>query len=528
MNLLFHKISTIIFSAAVMLLGFHGGVATQDDVMTTQKNITTYISQSLSDGKIFGSTLNIAGSTYSLSGTGISSSATSITLSSLTITQTSQKILDADLSDTFYVTIEPGNRTKQEIASCTTVVQNSNGTATLSGCSRGLSPISPYTASTTLQFVHSGGSQVIFSDPPQLFAQYPAKDNTETITGKWTFDDSDTYRARIDADTDTAVATAFVTLGQLSRQAVSGASNGSETVKGIFEAATAIEQASSTPTGSTGAILVNQALYATSTATRGCNGTSVIGALCVIVAQNNGFIDPNRISTTSTAVYNFGAKQNFNAHASTTGLSSGFAYFGATATSSFSSTGVLTLATTTLGLVRTNSSGITYSSGDSARFLGQTTAVSVSDTLTPSTTTPINIPAGTLGVNGVIHVQFRPNGSDTAGSANSDGFLRFALGGLSYCDLSMPDIANTGSGVGDFYLYANGNASVYMRGTMITGITNGTNFGQTPVCETTVATSTVTDSLQLTVTARLTDQDAGDTESISSGTIYTVFLGRQN
>lgn len=134
-----------------------------------------------------GSTLPIAGTTYNLSGSGVSSSATSITLQSLTIPQTGQPIIDADMSSTFYLTLEPGNKTRQEIVSCTTVTQNSGGTATLSGCSRGLSPITPYTASTTLSFVHAGGSQVIFSDPPQLFNLYPAKDNTETITGAWNF-----------------------------------------------------------------------------------------------------------------------------------------------------------------------------------------------------------------------------------------------------------------------------------------------------------------------------------------------------
>lgn len=133
-----------------------------------------------------GSLLPIAGNTYNLSGVGVTASAASITLQSLTIKQTGQKILDADLSDTFYLTIEPGSNTKQEIVSCTTVVQNSGGTATLSGCIRGLSPISPYTASTTLAFPHAGSSQVTFSNPPQLYNRYAAKENNELISGAWT------------------------------------------------------------------------------------------------------------------------------------------------------------------------------------------------------------------------------------------------------------------------------------------------------------------------------------------------------
>lgn len=137
--------------------------------------------------KALGSTLNLAGSTYNLAGNGITSSASSITLQSLTVTQTGALITDAMLSDTFYITLEPGSKTKQEIVSCTTVAQNAGGTATLSGCTRGLLPFTPYTASTTYAFVHAGGSQVIFSDPPQLFNQYLAKANTESVTGQYTY-----------------------------------------------------------------------------------------------------------------------------------------------------------------------------------------------------------------------------------------------------------------------------------------------------------------------------------------------------
>lgn len=143
---------------------------------------------------VFGTESNmlIAGSTYNLAGSGITGSATSITLQSFTLPQTGQKIADADLADVFYITLEPGNRSRQEIASCTTVTQNSGGTATLSGCSRGLSPLSDYTASTTLQFSHAGGSQVIFSDPPQVFNTYIGKYASSTVTGLITYATSTT------------------------------------------------------------------------------------------------------------------------------------------------------------------------------------------------------------------------------------------------------------------------------------------------------------------------------------------------
>jgi hypothetical protein len=127
------------------------------------------------------------GQTYTLAGSGISSSATSFTLTSFTITQNGKLIQDSDMSDTFYGTFEPGSRTRQEFFSCTTVVQNSGNTATISGCTRGLSPLAPYTASSSLQFSHGGGSSVIFSNTPQFYDQFTSKGNDETITGQWTF-----------------------------------------------------------------------------------------------------------------------------------------------------------------------------------------------------------------------------------------------------------------------------------------------------------------------------------------------------
>lgn len=264
-----------------------------------QAAIKVYVDQAMK-GPIFGTTQPIAGQTYNLSGGGVSQTGSSITLASFTIPQNGYKIPDSALSDTFYITLEPGNPTKQEIVSCTTDVQNTNGTATFSGCTRGLSPIPDYTSSSSLMFSHGGSTQVIFSNPPQFYNQFAALQNTESITGTWTFDDNDTFRPRIDADTDTAVATAFVTLGQLSRQAISGASNASETTKGIVELATGREAASSTVTGSTAARLALPASLATSSPSFSATST-------VVMTQLDGRISSLFISTSTSVTYSFGS-----------------------------------------------------------------------------------------------------------------------------------------------------------------------------------------------------------------------------
>lgn len=252
--------------------------------------------------------LFLGGVTYNLAGSGISSSATSFNLTSLTLPQNGYKIQDSDLSSTFYVTLEPGNRTRQEFASCTTVTQNSAGTATLSGCTRGLAPLTPYTASSTLQFAHAGGTQIIFSNPPQLYDQAAFKGNDESITGTWTFslaapptydfNPSTTYWTG--ASSSTIPSKAYV-----DSVAVAGASNANETTKGIVELATQIEAASSTAFGSTAAALVLQAKYATS--------SPYTPGLWNVQTQNDGTINPIMIATSSAYSYRWTAANVFAA-----------------------------------------------------------------------------------------------------------------------------------------------------------------------------------------------------------------------
>lgn len=237
-----------------------------------------------------GATTPVAGTTYRLYGAGVTASATSIVLQSLSIPQTGKLLQDSDFSDTFYVTFEPGSQKRQEIASCTTVVQNANGTATLSGCTRGLLPFSEYTASSTYAFPHAGGTSLIFSDAPQLFNEYTAKNNNETVTGTWTFN------AFPQASSTTALATSpsqFVTLYQLSISTTTGCSNASVSVRGCSQQATDSMLQSSSSTGSTGAAtFANGSSFAqTSTANK------------VPVANGQGKIDAGYIPTSSSFTF---------------------------------------------------------------------------------------------------------------------------------------------------------------------------------------------------------------------------------
>lgn len=290
MNIL-HSIGAGIAAVGIFIAGLFGYVPTETPVVVQET---------------LGADTNLfAGlQTFTLAGTGMSSSATSFSLTSFTITQNGKEIQDGDLADTFYLTLEPGSRSRQEFISCTTVVQNIDDTATISGCTRGLSPIAPYTASSTLQFAHNGGTSVIFSNSPQFYDQFTAKGNDETITGVWSFPNPTTASGTVSKGyleanaliltTDqtfagnktltgnttlsgtstfatTTIAVANIASGTIARTptvstdivnkayadglAIAGASNADETTKGIVEEGTQAEVNAGTATGATGASL---------------------------------------------------------------------------------------------------------------------------------------------------------------------------------------------------------------------------------------------------------------------------------
>ncbi len=189
--------------------------------------------------------------TLYLAGSGVIVAATSITLT--TFTDIYGNVLTmTDFGDVGYITLEP-DTTNEEGATFTGVTANANSTYTLTGVKTILAK-SPYTQTSGLIRSHSGGTKVVVTDNVAFWDTFANKNNTESILGKWTFDDA--QRPTLDADTDTAVATDFISFGQLSRQAIAGAANASTTVKGLVELATQAEVDARTTTGGTGAALV--------------------------------------------------------------------------------------------------------------------------------------------------------------------------------------------------------------------------------------------------------------------------------
>lgn len=124
--------------------------------------------------------------TYTLQSS-VSSTQTTITLSSFKVPVSGDDVTMALMNTSVaYGTIAP--RTNQsEFISFTGITQNADGTATLTGVTRGLDKTHPFTTNTDFKLPHAGASQFILSDAPGLFNEYSILRNDETVTGEKTF-----------------------------------------------------------------------------------------------------------------------------------------------------------------------------------------------------------------------------------------------------------------------------------------------------------------------------------------------------
>lgn len=213
----------------------------------------------------------------------ITSSATSLTLTANSVSG------GTTLSGYNCFTIDEGSAQAEYV--CGTV----SGT-TVSGMTRGVDPQTATTTNATLQFSHRRGANIKITDFPLIQIMRNQLNGNDTIPNILSYTSGT-------ACSGTSANGSLCDKAYIDGVVVSGASNANETTKGIVELATAIEQASSTPLGSTAASVVIQAKYATSSPLRGCDGTATAGALCVPVARNDGKISPNFIATSSTDAY---------------------------------------------------------------------------------------------------------------------------------------------------------------------------------------------------------------------------------
>jgi microcystin-dependent protein len=188
---------------------------------------------------------------FFLSGSGINSTQTSTLLTSMEYAN-GTAVTMADLGSIGYATIDPGS-SREEQVSFTGITQNSNGTALITGMTRGLA-FNPGTngcnGSSTLATSHAGAAQFVLSNTACFYTQFAAVANTSTFTGNVTFNNAPTINI---AGTN---ASSAATYGQLASTSFAGVVNASPIQKGIVQEATPAQIASGTGVGSTGADLV--------------------------------------------------------------------------------------------------------------------------------------------------------------------------------------------------------------------------------------------------------------------------------
>lgn len=229
---------------------------------------------------------SVAGIRYFLHGSGVSATDSSITLTSFKQPVNQYPLSMTDFGDIAYLTLEPGNTTRQEFISFTGVTQNSDGTATLTGVTRGLSFVSPYTASSTIRKAHPGGSDAVISNPPQFYERFLNTFNNATSSGVHVWGSTTPPRYDLDpaahrAGTFTATTSEFASVRFVIATGAGANVSASETVRGEVELATQLEMSSSTATGGTGASLILQSRYATSS-------PSAVCGRCTPITGNNG------------------------------------------------------------------------------------------------------------------------------------------------------------------------------------------------------------------------------------------------
>lgn len=236
---------------------------------------TTYTTPATapSEDVAFGASFNPSGGgTYRLQ-TSIGTTNTSIQLSSFLEPISGTPLTMAYMNtDVGYGTLDPQSSTRKEFISFTGVTQNADGTATLTGVTRGLSFNYPYTASSSLRLSHPGQSIFILSDSPQLFNEYTKRRTNEYITGQWGFG----VAATSSDECNTSVE--YCTKAYIDAGLNQGAATSTEYNLGIVELATSAEIANGTASSTAGGPLVIPNKYATSTPSAVCSSLTCIPA----------------------------------------------------------------------------------------------------------------------------------------------------------------------------------------------------------------------------------------------------------
>lgn len=234
----------------------------------------------------FGAFTPVGGSTYVLSGSGVVSTATTIPVTAFK-TPDGRALTMAMFGSIGYAVLDPNSPSKIEDITFTGITQNANGSALLTGVSRGMDFVTPYSASSTLAQAHAGGSYLILSNTAGFYGQqFLFANNNSSSTAFMTFSPSapPAYYPNVGQQavgTYNATTSEFASITYVNSVVAAGAANATAAVKGIVQLASAIQSAAGTALGSTGASLVppNSLFNSTQSATTIVPVTNTSGKL---------------------------------------------------------------------------------------------------------------------------------------------------------------------------------------------------------------------------------------------------------
>lgn len=238
--------------------------------------------------------------------TGISSVATSVRVRNM-VDLSGNPLTMAMFGTIGYATLEPGTN-REEGISFTGLVNNGDGTATLTGLTRGLLGRYPYGAGGTA-YSHSANTYIVFSNTGDFYSNFMRLNTDATSSAHlaisssypWKYDNNPVFSA---LSTTTLASTGYV-----NDIALAGAPDASLTVKGVVELATQGEAASSTSLGATLASLALPASMATDTPNTATRASRLVmsdltgyikSAWLSIFGDNNTWTGANTFNATTT------------------------------------------------------------------------------------------------------------------------------------------------------------------------------------------------------------------------------------
>lgn len=465
-------------------------------------------------------------------------------------------------------TIAPGT-SQSELISFTGVTQNSDGTATLTGVTRGLNKEYPYTESFSFKQPHQGQSIFILSDAPQVFNQYGALVNTntwsglntytvqnaQTTAGNPTLDNEYARKAYVDAVATGGVSNNKVIVAGTAGETVAvdqlvylKVSDGrwwladADTAATVENVILGITQGSGTAGNPvTSGVLtygLNTFSGLTVTANTKYYASNTAGGFSSSTGTKNVSVGESQSTTTIFFNPRFDqqlTQDQINALVGTSGTpstSNKYVTNDDTASAATASkvarrnaTGDVTVPSTPTATTDAASKAYVDSKGG---IISQSTTPATSSVAntTENTLYTIAIPANTLGTTGVIQVEL--NGTWAGSTGGRQITLRGKYGSTSACTMALLDTTSsaTGSWRWTFNIFANAatNAQkgrgVYTQNTIVS--TLGTSTTQFYVTDSQTLTEDSTTALNLTITSQLSSTNFPPTVTIDNYTVTVL------